>query len=127
MIKDTIRKILREERSLDDKLKFFKRHMTDLENHLNDIVMEGFDYFNPCDYESKEKYIKDMVFNNAITLINSYEDLCTGDTNLLEKYIEKFVYDKYKHLFNNEWDERACDDEDDDNSFDEFTNMINNL
>ena len=124
MIRNTIRKILKEELSLDEKFRFFRRNIYALERHLNDIVYEGFDYVNPCDYESKEKYIKDIVFNNAITLINSYDELQKGGTDDIEKFVEDFVYKQYKYSFNNEWDERACDEDDDD--YDDFIKMIQN-
>jgi hypothetical protein len=125
MIRNTIRKILKEEISLEDKFRFFRRNIYELEGHLSDIVYEGFDYVNPCDYESKEKYIKDIVFNNAITLINSYDELQKGGTDDIEKFIEDFVYKQHKYSFNNEWDERACDDDEDD-EYDAFLKMIQN-
>jgi len=125
MIRDTIKKILKEELSLDEKFRFFRRNIVELEKHLSDIVNEGFDYFSPCNYESKEKYIKDMVFNNAITLINSYDELHQGGTDDIEEYIEKFVYKRYKWIFNHEWDRRECDDEDD-GEFNDFIKMIQN-
>jgi len=126
MIRDTIRKILKEELSLNEKFMFFRRNIVELEKHLSDIVNEGFYYFNPCDYESKEKYIKDMVFNNAITLINSYKELYEGGTDDIEEHVKKFVYNEYKVIFNHEWDERACDDEDE-GEFDDFIKMIQNI
>jgi hypothetical protein len=125
MIRTTIKKILKEEFSLDEKFRFFRRNIVELENHLADIVMEGFEYVNPCDYESKDKYIKDIVISNAITLINSYNELQKGGTDDIEEYIKKFVYDKYKFNFNHEWEQRYCDDEGDD-EYDDFINMIQN-
>jgi len=125
MIKNTIKKILKEEFSLDEKFRFFRRNIVELEKHLADIVMEGFDYVRPCDYKLKEEYIKDVVYSNAITLINSYNELQKGGTDDIEEHIKKFVYNKYKFSFNHEWDERYCDDEGED-EYDDFINMIKN-
>ena len=111
-----IKNILKEEiSSINDKLMYFRRNIIELDKHLSSIVYEGFDFYNPCDYDDYESYLGYLIRSCAITLINSYDELHgkkIGDTDEIEEFITKYILDNYKWAFKNEWDEKACDDDD---------------
>lgn len=109
------KKILKESSiPIEDRLYYFKRHLTELRKHLWDIIVEGLDMFNPCFYDDYESYIKSMIHSCAITLINSYDELYgKGDTDEIEQIVTQYIKDNYMRYFNKGWRERECDEDED--------------
>jgi len=114
-LQENIRKVLREESSpIEGRLLYFRRHLPELRNHLWDIIMEGFDMFNPCDYDDYESYLKYTVHSCVITLINSYDELYgKGDTNEIEKITTQYIKDNYIKYFKGAWRDKECDEDED--------------
>jgi hypothetical protein len=111
---EIIRRVLKEESgSIKDKLFYFKRHLSELRNHLWDIIMEGFDMFNPCDYDDYESYLGYLIRSCAITLINSYDELYKGDTDEIEEIITQYIKDNYIKYFKGAWRDKECDEDED--------------
>lgn len=109
------KKILREESiPIEDRLFYFRRHLPELRHHLWDIIIEGFKYFNPCDYDDYESYIKSIIHTCVITLINSYDELHgKGDMDEIEEVVTQYTKDNYIRYFNKEWKEKECDEDED--------------
>jgi hypothetical protein len=105
---------LQENISIKDKLYYFKRHLPELRNHLWDIITEGFDMFNPCDYDDYESYLKYTVHSCVITLINSYDELHgKGDTDEIEEIVTQYIKDNYIRYFKGAWRDKECDEDED--------------
>ena len=101
------------------KILWLRRRLNDRElmDHLKDIVIEGFDYTDPCNYGDYDSYEINIVNDSAMTFINSYNDLCS-DVYVEDKELESFVADvivsKYRFLIKQEWRDRDCDEEEED-------------
>jgi hypothetical protein len=91
-------------------------------NHLKDIVIEGFDYTDPCNYGDYDSYEINLVNDSAITFINSYFEFIpitelSGEEQLFSDELVAFVSDVIvsKHRFRIEQEYRDCEcDEDED-------------
>ena len=87
---------------------------------LKDIVIEGFDYTNPCDYGTYNSYETNVVNGSVITFINSYFDLRGGELfghSPLESFVAKVIIGKHRNRIQREYRDRYCvEDEDDDES-----------
>lgn len=86
----------------NDGIIWIRRRMNDPEtmNHLKDIVDEGFDYADPCDYKNKfESYLNDIVYGSVQTFINSYDELykTKSDMRILESFVYNFIEFKYRN------------------------------
>jgi hypothetical protein len=82
---------------MDSSLLWFVRRMRDPEilSHIKDIVREGFDYENPCNFiNDREGFINILVFGSNVTFINSYDEL-----NNLTPIGEEFIFDFIKKKF----------------------------
>jgi len=86
---------------------------------LKDIVIEGFDYTDPCDYNSYSGYETNIVNESAITFINSYNELYgegSFDDVQLEEFIRKVILGKHRDRIQRQYRDRYCvedyDDED---------------
>ena len=101
------------------KILWLRRRLNDRElmDHLKDIVIEGFDYTDPCNYGTYDSYEINIVNESAITFINSYNAL-SGDVYVEDKELESFVADvivsKYRSRIKQEWRDRDCDEEEED-------------
>jgi len=101
------------------KILWLRRRFNDTETMdlLKDIVIEGFDYVNPCDYETYNGYEANVVNGSIPTFINSYTEL-SGDVyvedNELDEFIRKVIIGKYRGLILREYRDRYCDEDDDD-------------
>jgi hypothetical protein len=86
-------------------------------DHLKDIVIEGFDYTDPCNYKTYNSFETNIVNESAITFINSYTEL-SGDVyvedNELDEFIRKVIISKYRGLILREYRDRYCEEDDDD-------------
>ena len=56
------------------KILWLRRRLNDRElmDDLKDIIIEGFDYTDPCNYETYGSYEFGVINDSAITFINSY-------------------------------------------------------
>ena len=87
----------------------------ELMDHLKNIVIEGFDYTNPCDYGTYDSYEINVVNDSTITFINSYIELYGEeyyDPTDLEKFVSQVILSKYRHLIQREYRDRYCDEDD---------------
>ena len=92
----------------------------ELMDHLKDIVIEGFDYTNPCDYGTYDSYEINVVNDSTITFINSYIELYGEehfDSTELEDFVRELVISKYLHLIQREWGNRYCNDDEDESDY----------
>jgi hypothetical protein len=84
---------------------------------LKDIVIEGFDYTDPCDYNSYSSYETNIVNDSTITFINSYFDEVyeeSFDTAPLEEFIRKVILSKHRDRIQRQYRDRYCVDDYDD-------------
>lgn len=108
--------IMTESRS---KILWLRRRFNDSETMdlLKDIVIEGFDYVNPCDYETYPGYETNIINGSIPTFINSYTEL-SGDVyvedNELDEFIRKVIIGKFRGLILREYRDRYCEEDEDD-------------
>jgi hypothetical protein len=92
----------------------------ELMDHLKDIVIEGFDYTDPCNYETYNSFETNIVNESAITFINSYDDL-VGEEQLfsdeLVAFVVKVIVSKHRSLIEREYRDRYCDEDDDESDY----------
>lgn len=98
------------------KILWLRRRLNDPEmmDHLKDIVIEGFDYTDPCNYGTYDSYRINIVNDSAITFINSYTELF-GDVyvedNELESFVANVIVSKHRSRIEREYRDRDCDEE----------------
>ena len=98
------------------KILWLRRRLYDRElmDHLKDIVIEGFDYTDPCNYGDYDSYRINLVNESAITFINSYTELSGNvyvEDNELEKFVREIVISKHRYRIQREYRDRDCDEE----------------
>jgi hypothetical protein len=92
----------------------------ELMDTLKDIVIEGFEYTDPCDYETYSSYETNVANDSAITFINSYIELYGEehfDSTELEGFVRELVISKYGGLIQREWRDRYCNDDEDESDY----------
>jgi hypothetical protein len=92
-------------------------HYPEINELLKEIVIEGFDYTNPCDYGTYESYETNVVNGSVITFINSYFDLRGGELfghSPLESFVAKVIIGKHRNRIQREYRDRYCDEDDED-------------
>jgi len=92
-------------------------HDPDINDLLKEIVIEGFDYTDPCDYGTYESYETKVVNGSVITFINSYFDLRGGELfghSPLESFVSKVIIGKHRDRIQREYRGRYCDEDDED-------------
>jgi len=105
------------------KILWLRRRLNDRElmDHLKDIVIEGFDYTDPCNYETYNSFETNIVNESAITFINSYSELSGEEQfisdNELEKFVVKVIVSKHRPLIEREYRDRYCDEDDDESDY----------
>lgn len=95
-------------------------HDPDINDLLKEIVIEGFDYTDPCDYETYSSYETNVANDSAITFINSYIELYGEehfDSTELEDFVRELVISKYRHLIQREYWDRYCNDDEDESDY----------
>ena len=93
----------------NDAILWFRRRINDPEimDVLKDIVEEGYEYVDPCDYKNNFKsYLNDIVYGSVQTFINSYDELykTKSDMRVLESYIYKFIEFKFVNSIKENYD-----------------------
>ena len=102
------------------KILWLRRRLNDRElmDHLKDIVIVGFDYTDPCNYETYNSFETNIVNESAITFINSYSELSGEEQfisdNELEKFVVKVIVSKHRPLIEREYRDRYCDEDESD-------------
>ncbi len=87
---------------MEQGLRWFVRRANDNDSeilyHIKEIVVEGFDYSDPCNYIGhKEVYVDEIVYGSTMTLINSYNQLSNlNKSSQMEIY--KFIISKFYNL-----------------------------
>jgi hypothetical protein len=88
-------------------------------DNLKDIVIEGFDYTNPCNYETYSSYETNLVNESAITFINRHSHF--GEEQIfsteLESFVAKVIVSKHRKLIEREYRDRYCDEDDDESDY----------
>ena len=103
------------------KILWLRRRLNDRElmDHLKDIVIEGFDYTNPCNYETYSSYETNLVNESAITFINGHSHF--GEEQIfsdeLESFVAKVIVSKHRKLIEREYRDRYCDEDDDESDY----------
>ena len=106
------------------KILWLRRRLYDRElmDHLKDIVIEGFDYTDPCNYGDYDSYRINLVNDSAITFINSYNDL-SGEEQLfsdeLVAFVGKVIVSKHRSRIEQEYRDRDCDEEEEEEDDDD--------
>ena len=99
------------------KILWLRRRLDDPEINelLTDIVIEGFDYTDPCNYDTYSSYEINIVNDSALTFINSYTELYSEDpfeSNPLLWFVVKVILSKHRNRIQREYRDRYCDEED---------------
>ena len=103
------------------KILWLRRRLYDRElmDHLKDIVIEGFDYTDPCNYGDYDSYEINIVNESAITFINGYSHF--GEEQIfsdeLESFVAKVIVSKHRKLIEREYMDRYCDEDDDESDY----------
>ena len=105
-----------------NKILWLRRRLNDPEINelLKDIVIEGFDYTNACDYDTYNGYEFNVVNGSVMTFINSYIELYGEehfDSAPLESFVAKVIVSKHRPLIEREYRDRYCDEDDDESDY----------
>ena len=105
-----------------NKILWLRRRLNDPEINelLTDIVIEGFDYTNACDYDTYNSYETNVVNDSAITFINSYIELYgeeSFDSAPLEAFVAKVILSKHRSRIEREWRDRYCPEDEDESDY----------
>ena len=100
-----------------NKILWLRRRLDDPEINelLTDIVIEGFDYTDPCNYDTYSSYEINIVNDSALTFINSYAELYSEDpfeSSPLLGFVVKVILSKHRNRIQREYRDRYCDEED---------------
>jgi hypothetical protein len=100
-----------------NKILWLRRRLDDPEINelLTDIVIEGFDYTDPCNYDTYSSYEINIVNDSALTFINSYTELYSEDpfeSNPLLGFVAKVILSKHRNRIQREYRDRYCDESD---------------
>ena len=60
-------------------------HSVEYRPHMDEIISEGFDMFNPCDYDNFETFEHELLLNSAETFVWTY---MTETSELQSKMID---------------------------------------
>ena len=101
------------------KILWLRRRLDDPEINklLKDIVIEGFDYTDPCNYGTYDSYELGVVNDSTITFINSYIELYGEEyfnPTELEDFVAKVIVSKHRDRIQREYKDRDCDEEEED-------------
>ena len=102
--------LLREDfNSMKSKISFFKRRISGMNQHIHEIVIEGLDYANPCNYDNFNFFMDEIISSSALTFIYSYEELYLPWNEEFVKLMNDYIHKKYKNFLLKEWNEKECD------------------
>jgi hypothetical protein len=100
---------------------YLRRRLYDKEmyNLLRDIVVEGFDYTEPCEYVNNyDKYKSDIIWGSVQTFTNTLPYELVGsdiDRIKLDSFIYKFTEDEFGDLIRDRYKfvvfEWGCDEQ----------------
>jgi hypothetical protein len=114
ILKENINKSTSQSKILWLRRRLYDPEINDL---LTDIVIEGFDYSDPCNYGTYDSYELNIANDSSITFINSYIELYgeeSFDSTELEKFVREIVISKHRDRIQREWRDRDCDEEEED-------------
>ena len=96
------------------KRRIFDKEMYDL---IGDIVIEGFDYEEPCEYIGNyNEYKNAIIWGSVQTFINTLPDeLIRGDVDRikLDSFVYKFIEDRFGKIIKDKYEsvlEWGCDE-----------------
>jgi hypothetical protein len=86
----------------------------EMNDQMKSIVTEGFDYVSPCDHQTFETYLHEILYGSAMTLINSHIINVDEDKyETLEKQIYEILDSKFRNMIMKEyyfW-KKECEDD----------------
>ena len=105
-----------------NKILWLRRRLDDpkINEMITDIVIEGFDYTNACDYDTYNSYETNVVNGSIPTFINSYTELSGHsyvEDNELDEFIRKLIIGKYRGLILREYRDRYCVEDEDESDY----------
>jgi hypothetical protein len=83
----------------NNSVRWLKRRLKepDILSHMEDIILEGFDYTKPCDFVNDyDFFLQEILVGSALTFINGFDEYLTYDDDLLD-----FTYTFMKYKFEN--------------------------
>jgi hypothetical protein len=96
------------------KRRIFDKEMYDL---IGDIVIEGFDYEEPCEYiNNYNEYKNAIIWGSVQTFTNTLPDSIVGsgvDRIKLDSFIYKFIEDRFGKIIKDKYEsvlEWGCDE-----------------
>ena len=96
---------------MEEGLRWFLRRTNDPEiiNHIEELVEEGFDYEDVCDYIGmKKEYVREIVRGSTITFINSYDGLDKlNESSVLRIY--NFIMSRFLEVITEHYDSNIED------------------
>lgn len=105
-----------------NRILWLRRRLNDPEINdlLREIVIEGFDYTDPCEYGTYDSYETNIANDSAITFINSYIELYgeeSFDSSPLEKFVRELIISKHRPRIQREYRDRYCHEDDDESDY----------
>jgi hypothetical protein len=95
----------------------FKQQMSDQEiyNLLKDIVVEGGDYTDICNYNyegGKDDYIREIINGSIPTFIYSFDELGYSYTKDIEEFVYKLITDEFHKMISDHYENylELCDE-----------------
>jgi hypothetical protein len=106
--------------SQEQLLYFLRRiHTKELLDHLYDIIYEGFDYTDPCDYMSYKDgfgdYVDEIIRGSIETFLLSYLDTDKYEKEKLEQLrflVSDLIRRKFFRMIESSFIEAECDEDD---------------
>lgn len=99
------------------KRRVFNQEISDQEIYdlLKDIVVEGGDYVDVCDYtygDGKDDYIREIIRGSVPTFIYSIDELGESYSEDLEEFVKKLIVDNFYDMISNHYDNylELCDE-----------------
>lgn len=99
------------------KRRVFNHEISDQEIYdlLKDIVVEGGDYVDVCDYtygDGKDDYIREIIRGSVPTFIYSIDELGESYSEDLEEFVKKLIVDNFYDMISNHYDNylELCDE-----------------
>lgn len=77
-----------------------KRRIPQYLDLMEDIVLEGFEYIDPCEYRRKDGYqdfSSDIIMSASITFVNHF-DLVPRDTDIVSEIVYDYMEKNYGDL-----------------------------
>ncbi len=88
---------------------WLKRRIPQYLDLMEDIILEGFEYIDPCEYRRKDGYqdfSSDIIMSASITFANHLEgvdNLGSDDVNIVSEIVYDYIEKNYGNLILNKF------------------------